>query len=74
MPLFFFSDAVKDDEIENWAAKKIQYSFKQYQKTKAAAASATASTEDDDSEAKGTAAAATSTAPKAARSPLAASS
>lgn len=24
------SDAVKDDEIENWAAKKIQNSFKQY--------------------------------------------
>ena len=26
----YFSDAVRDDEIENWAAKKIQYSFKQY--------------------------------------------
>ena len=23
-------DAVKDEEIENWAAKKIQNSFKQY--------------------------------------------
>ena len=27
-----FSDAVKDDEIETWAAKTIQHSFKQYKK------------------------------------------
>jgi len=26
----FISGAIKDDEIENWAAKKIQSSFKQY--------------------------------------------
>ena len=26
----FTSGAIKDDEIENWAAKKIQSSFKQY--------------------------------------------
>ena len=26
----YISDAVRDDEIENWAAKKIQSSFKQY--------------------------------------------
>ena len=29
---FVFSDAVKDDEIETWAAKTIQHSFKQYKK------------------------------------------
>ena len=26
------SDAVRDDEIETWAAKTIQHSFKQYKK------------------------------------------
>jgi len=27
-----FADAVKDAEIETWAAKTIQHSFKQYKK------------------------------------------
>ena len=31
---FSVADAVKDDEIENWAAKKIQSSFKQYKHQK----------------------------------------
>ena len=31
---FNFSDAVKDEEIENWAAIKIQHSFKQYKNHK----------------------------------------
>ena len=32
--IVYFTDAVKDDEIETWAAKTIQHSFKQYkQKT-----------------------------------------
>lgn len=35
----FFSDAVKDDEIENWAAKKIQSSFKEYRYQKSMAQS-----------------------------------
>ena len=30
MTFSFLPDAVKDAEIENWAAKKIQSSFKQY--------------------------------------------
>jgi hypothetical protein len=29
-PLFPVSGAIRDDEIENWAAKKIQRSFKEY--------------------------------------------
>ena len=29
-----FADAIRDEEIENWAAKKIQNSFKQYKKSK----------------------------------------
>ena len=32
--IFSVADAVKDDEIENWAAKKIQSSFKQYKHQK----------------------------------------
>ena len=28
----YVPDAVKDDEIETWAAKTIQHSFKQYKK------------------------------------------
>ena len=28
----YIPDAVKDDEIETWAAKTIQHSFKQYKK------------------------------------------
>jgi len=31
---FCFTDAVKDDEIEDWAAKKIQSSFKLYKHQK----------------------------------------
>jgi hypothetical protein len=34
MSLVFFSDAVRDEEIEDWAAKKIQNSFKQYKHQK----------------------------------------
>ena len=30
--MIFPLDAVKDDEIETWAAKTIQHSFKQYKK------------------------------------------
>ena len=30
--LLKLSDAVRDDEIETWAAKTIQHSFKQYKK------------------------------------------
>ena len=32
--ILIFAVAVKDDEIENWAAKKIQSSFKQYKHEK----------------------------------------
>ena len=34
MTKYAFADAVKDDEIEDWAAKKIQNSFKHYKHQK----------------------------------------